>query len=389
MTTESTTETETVSESDTESHTATADVEVSDMETILKVEDLKQYFDQSDSLLDTLLNRDQDPIQAVDGVNFSLEKNEVKGVIGESGCGKSTLLLTLMGLHDPTDGRIEFDGSEVGSFSRSDWKEFRSRVQIIFQDPFNSLDPKLPVREALIEPLRVHNRDDKDHRINKVLRKVELSPPENYLDQFPDQLSGGELQRVSIARALVLEPNIILADEPVSMLDVSTQSAILQLLSDLVDESGVSMIYVSHDISTVSYICDEINVMYLGRIIESGPTGRILQEPKHPYTQALIGAVPIPDPHTNRERTELEGSPSDPVGVGEGCRFRDRCPERMDVCEHTPRFVGTEDHPGHNVACHLYYDHNEQADEHTSYDANKDTEASQAGSDESWHSGEE
>jgi len=335
---------------------------------VLEVEGLQQHFEQSSSLLDLLPHRSRNTVHAVDGVSLSLESNEVKGIIGESGCGKTTLLLTLMGLHDPTGGNFYFDGTDISTFSRADWKEFRSRVQVIFQDPFNSLDPKLTVREALMEPLRIHDRERKDERVHDVLEQVELHPPESYLDRFPGQLSGGELQRVCIARALILEPDVILADEPVSMLDVSTQAAILRLLSDLVEETGVGMIYVSHDISTVSYICDEINVMYLGRLIESGPTRQVLDDPKHPYTQALIGAVPIPDPNHHRERTELEGAPSDPIDVGEGCRFRDRCPERMDICEITPDVVTEDEATGHEVACHLYYDHDLEGDEEVTDD---------------------
>jgi peptide/nickel transport system ATP-binding protein len=197
--------------------------------------------------------------------------------------------------------------------------------------------------------------DEHDRRIRETVEMVELNPVEKYIDRFPRQLSGGEKQRVSIARALIVEPDLILADEPASMLDVSTQAAILNLLSNLLEETGASMLYISHDLSTVSYICQEINVMYLGRIVERNETTALLNDPKHPYAKALIEAIPIPDPHHERARTELGGTPRDPIDLGEGCRFRDRCPDRMEVCERTPAFVETDD--GTETACHLYYDH--------------------------------
>lgn len=328
---------------------------MADPEPILEVRNVKKYFSQSTNLLDLVRRRGAGQIQAVDGVSLSLFDNDSQGIIGESGCGKSTLLLTLLGLERPTAGEIFFDGRDVSEFTRRDWKEFRRSVQIVFQDPFNSLDPKMTVREAVDEPLDIHDMDDRDERIHRTMEEVELQPPEKYLDRYPGQLSGGEKQRVAIARALVVDPDVILADEPVSMLDVSTQAAILNLLSDLIDNAGVSMLYVSHDLSTVSYVCQKINVMYLGRIVETAPTEQLLGDPKHPYAQALINAVPIPDPTHRRERTRLEGEVQNPVDIGEGCRFRNRCPDRMDVCERTPAFLTIED--DRQVACHLYYDH--------------------------------
>lgn len=340
-------------------------------EPVLEVRNLKKYFSQQTNLLDTLLSRDTDKVQAVDDVSFTLHENESQGIIGESGCGKTTLLMTLMGLYDPTDGEILFKGEPISEYGRKEWKEFRSNVQIIFQDPFNSLDPKMTIREALTEPLKIHNMGDHDRRVREVLERVELNPPEQYLDRFPRQLSGGEKQRVSIARALVVEPDLILADEPTSMLDVSTQASLLNLLSELIDDLGVSMLYISHDLSTVSYICQSINVMYLGRIVESAPTKAILNAPKHPYSQALIDAVPIPDPHHKRERTKLEGAAQEPINLGEGCRFAERCPEAMDICKQTPAFVDVTDEADVDAldvdftdkewraACHLYYDHEE------------------------------
>jgi peptide/nickel transport system ATP-binding protein len=342
---------------------------VSDSTPVLEARDLSVHFSQSKSITEMMMTpfRDEEMVRAVDGVSMELAENEVTAVIGESGCGKTTLVKALMGLQDPTGGEILYQGRALSSFDRSDWKDFRSNVQIIFQDPFNSLDPKMTVEETLREPLYIHGFEDRDRRVRETLETVELSPPEKFLDQLPRQLSGGEKQRVAIARALILEPDILLADEPVSMLDVSTQAAILNLLSELTDEFGVSMVYISHDLSTVGHICDRVNVMYLGRIVESAPTIDLVNDPKHPYTKALLNAIPIPDPHTDRSRTSMEGSAPDPIGLGEGCRFRDRCPERMDVCEKTPEFVevGEEQY----TACHLHYDHEARTDHETAEDS--------------------
>lgn len=334
---------------------------------LIDVEHLTKSFRRNASALDALFFwREEERLVAIDDVTLELHENEIVGVIGESGCGKTTLLMTLMGLHEPTDGAIRMRGEDVTTFNRTQMKEFRSNVQIIFQDPFNALDPKMTVQESLQEPLKIHDINvDFDDRVQEVLGQVELNPAEDYLNRTPGQLSGGEKQRVAIARALMVEPEVILADEPVSMLDVSTQAAVLNLLQDLCDELGVSIFYVSHDISTVGYICDSINVMYLGRVVESAPTKQVLHNPQHPYTKELINAVPIPDPHNARQPTELEGSVNEAMMEGEGCRFRDRCPERMDICEQTPAFVDADiDGDNHCVACHLYYDHEEYMDEH-------------------------
>ena len=333
-----------------------------DAETVMRLDGLDKHFDQSANVVETLKNRlfgvEEQPVRAVDGVDLDLKRNQVQGIIGESGCGKSTLLQTLMGKYAPTDGEIYLHDEPTSEFAKADWKEFRRRVQIILQDPFNAINPHFTVRQALREPLHVHGLEKNDEKILDVLEQVQLSPAERYIDRHESQLSGGEKQRIAIARALILEPDIILADEPVSMLDVSTQASILRLLDDLVEEYGVSMMYVSHDLSTVSYVCDRINVMYLGRIIENGPTREILTNPKHPYTRALLKAIPIPDPEYDHEWTNIPGSPGDATDLPTGCRFKDRCPERMDVCDTRPRFEAVgEASVEHNVSCHLHYDH--------------------------------
>ena len=329
-----------------------------DTEPILELRNVEKHFDQSTNIAETvrqtLFGESQEPVRAVDGVDLELSENQVHGIIGESGCGKSTLLLTLMGEHEPTSGEILFKGEPLSEFTKGDWKELRRKIQVIFQDPFNTMNPHFTVRETLKEPFKIHDIETDEEELLEMLETVRLTPPEEYIDRRESQLSGGEKQRVSIARALILEPEVVLADEPVSMLDVSTQASILKLLSELTEEYDVSMFYVSHDLSTVSYVCDQVNVMYLGRIIESAPTQKILTDPKHPYTQALINAIPIPDPFHERTWTELDGTPGDPQNLPTGCRFKDRCPEQMDICDQQPAFREHGDGDSHQVACHLY-----------------------------------
>jgi len=330
------------------------------MTEIIRTENLTKRFNDGRSLKDRLLGTDKKPITAVDDVSISLESGEVKGVIGESGCGKTTLLRTIAGLHDQTEGDIRYRGTRVTSLSRMERKQYRENVSLIFQEPYNSLNPKFTVERIVKEPLIIHGIGDREARVREALERANLSPPDRYLDQRPDQLSGGERQRVAIARAIVSEPDVILADEPVSMLDVSIQASILQLLSELAEDFDMSILYISHDLSTVSYLCQEVNVMYLGRIVETAPTDEIIEDPKHPYTQELLKAIPVPNPNVDRERTRIEAVPDPGTDITAGCRFRDRCPERMDVCEQFPPMVEVNDE--HAVACHLYPEDEEVTD---------------------------
>jgi len=324
-------------------------------EPLITTAQLTKSFNTGTSLMNRLLGRDEEPLRAVDNVSLSLEENEVKGVIGESGCGKTTLLRTIAGLYDPTEGSINYKGTDLADLSKQELESYRKNISLIFQEPYNSLNPKFTVAQAVREPLKIHGIGDRERRVREALEQANLSPPERYLNKRPDQLSGGERQRVAIARAIVSEPEVILADEPVSMLDVSIQASILRLLGRLSDEIGISILYISHDLSTVSYLCQEINVMYLGRIVETAPTAELIESPKHPYTQELLKAIPVPNPNIDRERTQIEAVPDpDQRMLSGGCRFRDRCPERMDICEERPPTEQLDG--GREVACHLYPD---------------------------------
>ncbi len=326
---------------------------------IIRAEDLEKYYDPSTTPIELIKNRlkgeIQQPIKAVDGIDLQVSEKQVTGVIGESGCGKTTLLETLIGLHDPTGGELYFDGKPTSEFDNADWREYRRRVQIIFQNPFEAVNPRFSVRRAVMEPCRIHGVEMGEERLYDVLEQVNLTPAEAYAEKYEGQLSGGEKQRVAIARALALDPDVILADEPVSMLDVSTQVSVLEILQDLVEEEDVSVIYISHDISTVAYICDDINVMYLGKIVEHAQTEELLDDPEHPYTRELLKAIPIPDPDHGRERSQISGNPPNPVNLPQGCRFKDRCPDRMEICDVEPVLYETSAH--HRAKCHLHYDH--------------------------------
>lgn len=319
---------------------------------LIRTRALTKKFNTGQSLRDRLFGTEEDPIIAVDDVSVALEPREIKGIIGESGCGKTTLLETIAGLYEPTSGEISYRGTPVDELSNQDRAEFRQKVSLIFQEPFNSLNPKFTVKKIVREPLIIHNMDDRERRVREALERANLTPPERFLGKRPQQLSGGERQRVAIARAIVSEPDIILADEPVSMLDVSIQASILKLLKELAADFDISILYISHDLSTVSYLCHEVNVMYLGRIVETAPTQELIDNPKHPYTRELLKAIPVPNPNIDRERTQIEAEPDPDVDVTTGCRFRDRCPERMDVCGEIPPMLDVGEN--HHAACHLW-----------------------------------
>lgn len=323
---------------------------------VLEVEGLKKYYAAESSFINRLLGR-HDHIKAVDNVYLSIEEGEVFGIIGESGSGKSTLVETILRLEDPTEGSVRYGEDDVTEFSRGELRNMREHAQIIFQDPYETLNPRKTVFQIISEPLRNFGTRDRDvlrDRVSEMLHDVGLRPADAYIDLYPTQLSGGERQRVSIARALILEPKLLIADEPLSMLDVSLQSGIMRMLDRLQDKIGFSMLYVSHNLAVVRLVADRIGVMYRGKIVEQGDAEEIIRDPKHPYTQALVSS--IPDLTGERERVLLPPQEDDGQDV-KGCRFHPRCSEAMPECRQSvPALVDIDDR---HVACYLYHDQSE------------------------------
>jgi peptide/nickel transport system ATP-binding protein len=310
-------------------------------EPLLSVDGLRKYYYENDSLVDSLLQRERRAIRAVDDVSFEIAAGETLALVGESGCGKSTTGETLLELREPTEGSVTFDGIDV--FDANNLTEFRRRAGIVFQDPFSSLDPRLTVGQIIREPLDIHGEgtpDERDERVRDLLDRVGLTADQ--IDRYPHEFSGGQQQRIGIARALALQPDFVVLDEPVSALDVSVQAQILDLLGDLQDEFGLTYLFIAHDLAVVRYIADRVAVMYLGEIVEKGTASDIFDDPAHPYTRALLESVPrVGADEADRDIEALSGdvpSPSDPPS---GCRFHTRCPIAREYCrtEAPPTFA--------------------------------------------------
>lgn len=312
---------------------------------ILRVENLKKYFYTPGGVL-----------HAVDGINFNIKEGETLGVVGESGCGKSTMGRTILRLHERTDGKVFFQGENIFDYNKQQMKALRKDMQIIFQDPFASLNPRMTVSEAIAEPLliqKIYRKKDKEvleKRVNELMELVGLA--KRLVNSYPHELDGGRRQRIGIARALALKPKFIVCDEPVSALDVSIQAQILNLMQDLQDELGLTYLFITHDLSVVKHFSNDILVMYLGQMVEKAPAEVLFQNPCHPYTKALLSAIPIPDPDYPIERIPMEGEITSPIDPPKGCRFAKRCPYATEKCVGEDLTLH-EIEPGHFVSCVL------------------------------------
>jgi oligopeptide/dipeptide ABC transporter ATP-binding protein len=319
------------------------------MSPLIEVTDLKKHF----PIRKGIFQRAVGNVLAVDGVSFSINEGETLGLVGESGCGKTTVGRTVLRLIEPTSGQIKIRDQEISGLSRTELRPLRRQMQIVFQDPFSSLNPRIRVGRIVGEPLRVHNVGDKDERQERVaqlFRRVGLRPDQ--VDNYPHQFSGGQRQRVSIARALALDPHFIVADEPVSALDVSIQAQVINLLMDLQRDLKLSYLFVSHNLAVVEHISHRVAVMYLGRIVEYADKVSLFENPRHPYTEALLAAVPLPDPSLTRTRHRVTGDVPSPINPPPGCHFHPRCPIAEARCK-VERPALRQIAPGHLVSCHL------------------------------------
>ena len=327
------------------------------MEELLKVENLKKYFPVSLGFFRSLASTQHIFVKAVDNVSFDIKKKEIFGLAGESGSGKTTTGRVILRLIEPTAGKAIFEGKDIFEMD-IDPKVLRRQMQMIFQDPYESLNPRFTVYDIISEPLKIHKvystEKEVQEKVLERLEEVKITPPEQFLLRYPHELSGGQRQRVALARSLVLDPEFVVADEPVSMLDVSIRAEVLNLMFELIQKHNVSFLYITHDLALARHICDRVAIMYLGKIVEMSAAEKIVYEPLHPYTKALIVAVPIPDPNARRSEAVIKGEIPSPINPPAGCRFHTRCPSYIgDICRtKEPELldVGGE----HYVACHLY-----------------------------------
>jgi peptide/nickel transport system ATP-binding protein len=323
---------------------------------LIRVIDLKKYFPIKMGFVQSLLSKQTLFVRAVDGVSFEIGKKEIYGLVGESGCGKTTTGRCILQLERPTSGKVFFKETELSALKDEKIRKLRKYIQIIFQDPYESLNPRMSIYDIVAEPLNLQNivqdLDETEKKVSEALEEMGLVPPEEFLYRFPHELSGGQRQRVAIARAFILKPEFIVADEPVSMLDASIRAEVTKLILHMVEKLQCGFLYITHDIALAAYICNTIGVMYLGKLVETGPTKNVVKNPYHPYTEALINAVPVPDPTIKRKEIVIKGEVPNPVNPPPGCRFHPRCPYAMDICKkEEPETIEIE--KGHKVACHL------------------------------------
>jgi peptide/nickel transport system ATP-binding protein/oligopeptide transport system ATP-binding protein len=327
-----------------------ASVETKEKKTLVEVKNLYKYFPVRAGLLQRVVAQ----VQAVDNVSFSIREGETLGLVGESGCGKTTVGRTMLRLIEPTKGEVNYDGKDVLKLRGAELKQMRRHMQIIFQDPYASLDPRMPIGESVMEGLNIHNIGTRHERFALMLDTLKKVGLEDYhARRYPHEFSGGQRQRIGIARALALRPKFIVCDEPVSALDVSIQSQVLNILKDLQAEFGLTYLFIAHNLSVVEHISDRVAVMYLGKMVELTARDELFSNPLHPYTRALMSAIPIPEPNLKRERIILKGDVPSPLNPPKGCRFHPRCPVAKDICsQQEPVFK--EVSPDHWVACWLY-----------------------------------
>lgn len=319
---------------------------------VIDVRNLQKWYPLRQGFLSAVLGAEQRYLKAVDGVSFALRPGEVLGLAGESGCGKSTTGMTVLQLNQPTGGEILFDGENLAKLRGGrQVKLFRRNAQIVFQNPYESLNPRFTVAQSVSEPIQIHFSGDPTERLVRAMERAGLVPVENFLHRFPHELSGGQLQRIAIARAISVEPRFLVADEPVSMLDVSIRAGILNLLRYFASELRMAILYISHDLSTMRHVCHQVAIMYLGQIVEMGPASEILDRPQHPYAQALMAAAPVMG-ERKRKRIQLEGAVPNPIDRPQGCRFHPRCPVATSACRSSEPELKTIS-PGHQAACHL------------------------------------